>query len=104
VTDRRDVRPTRDFFEDLYRQLPAERGEDGTPSRLDFELYELVPIFDRFAIGWDDLPALIPGRGDYRVLIATGHLVHAYVVHGQLVVGGGVELVFLRIDPGPLSQ
>lgn len=100
MTARRDVRPTSDFFDDLHRQLPAERGEDGSLSRTDFELYELLAILDRFATGWEDLPPLIPGRDDYRVLIATGRLVRAYAVHGQLAADGVVELVFLRIDVG----
>jgi len=61
--------------------------------RVDFEPYELVPILNRFTTGWGDLPALIPGVDDYRVLRAGGHLAHAHVVHGQLTSAGAVELL-----------
>ncbi len=98
MTGRRDVRPTRDFYLQLDRQLPSERGPDGQPSRIDFELYELVPILERFANGWDNLPPLIPGRDDYRALVSTGHVVRALAVHGQLAPDGAIELVCLRID------
>lgn len=77
---RRDVRPTRDFFLDLDRQLPDRRGPGGEPSRTDFQTHDLLLILDRFAIGWDDLPPLIPGRDDYRVLISVGVLVPTVAV------------------------
>jgi len=64
---RRRVRATTDFFQDLDRQLPAERGSDGRPSRADFQAYELLSIVERFATGFDDLPELIPGRPQYRL-------------------------------------
>ena len=95
---RRDVRPTRDFFLDLERQLPARRGLDGQPSRTDFQTHDLLLILDRFATGWDDLPQLIPGRDDYRVLITAGVLVAVVAVEGQLASDGVVELVRLSID------
>ena len=106
---RRDVRPTRDFYLNLDRQLPAQRGPHGEPSRTDFQTHDLLMIFDRFATGWDDLPPLIPGRDDYRVLISVGVLVRAVAVEGQLAPDGVVELVRLTIDvswgededPGP---
>lgn len=69
---RRDVRFTRDFFLDLARQLPERRGLAGQPSRIDFETHDLQMIVGRFAADWDDLPELIPGRADYRVLISVG--------------------------------
>ena len=96
--ERRDIRPTRDFYLDLERQLPAERGARGEPSRTDFETYDLLLIFERFATGWDDLPRLIPGRDDYRVLISAGVLVRALSVEGQLARDGVIELVRLTID------
>ncbi len=34
--DRREVRATLDFFHDLDRQLPSERGPNGEPSTSDF--------------------------------------------------------------------
>jgi hypothetical protein len=96
--DRRDVRPTRDFYLDLDRQLPTERGPHGEPSRTDFQTYDLLLIFDRFAAGWDELPRLIPSRDDYRVLISAGVLVRALAVEGQLAPDGVIELVRLTID------
>lgn len=99
----RYVRPTRRFYSDLRRQLPPERGEDGTPSREDFELYDLVEILETFTNDWDQLPELFPGRGDYRVLIATGVLVYAYSVQAVLARDGFVELLSLEIDLEPLD-
>ncbi len=61
-------------------------------------MYELFEIIEKFATGFDDLPALIPGREDYRVLISTGLLLSAYSVVGQLAADGAVELVALELD------
>jgi hypothetical protein len=91
VTDRlRQVRPTRQFYADLHRQLSAERGEDGTPSRVDFELHDLVEILDTFARDWDRLPAMFPGRSDYRVRVTSGVMVAAYSVQAVLGRDGAV--------------
>jgi hypothetical protein len=96
---RRTVRATPAFFADLDRQLPASRGPHGVPpSRGDFQAYDLLPIVERFATGFDDLPQLIPGRPDYRVLITNGRLVLSVAVTGQLAHDGAVELVGLDID------
>lgn len=95
---RRDVRPTHDFWRDLDRHLPRERGPDGEPSRHDFQAYELVPILERFMTGWNDLPCPVPGRTDYRILITAGVLVSAITVVGQLAADGAVELVGLTVD------
>jgi hypothetical protein len=61
----------------------------------------LLRIVERFAVGFDDLPQLITGRDDYRILIVTGSLVTAFSVVGQLAPDGAVELVQLDIDTGP---
>jgi hypothetical protein len=95
---RRAVRATADFFEDLDRQLPPERGPRGEPSVNDFQVFELIRIVDRFATGFDDLPQLISGRPDYRILISTGMLVATFAVVGQLAPDGAVELIQLDID------
>jgi hypothetical protein len=95
---RREVRATLDFFYDLDRQLPSERGPNGEPSTSDFQTFELLEIVEKFAIGFDDLPALIPGRDDYRVLISTGIVVRAYTVVGQVSPDDAVELVSLELD------
>ena len=95
---RRTVRATAGFFGDLDRQLPAERGPGGEPSANDFQVFELLRIVEHFATGFDELPELIPGRPDYRVLISTGMLVQRFAVVGQLAPDGAVELVSLVID------
>ena len=59
---------TVDFFQDLDRQLPTERGPNGEPSTYDFQSFELLRIVERFATGFQDLAELIPGRSDYRIL------------------------------------
>ena len=94
------VRATSAFFEDLDRQLPAQRGANGEPSVNDFQVFELLRIVDRFASGFDGLPELIPGRPDYRIFIATGALVPMFAVVGQLSPDGAVELVQLDLDLG----
>jgi len=95
---RRRVRATPSFFADLDRQLPAERGPGGEPSTNDFQVFELLRVIERFAVGFDDLPKLIPGRDDYRVLIAVGVLVPRFSVVDQLAPDGAVELLQLDID------
>ncbi len=96
--ERRDVRATLDFFHDLDRQLPSERGPNGEPSTSDFQTFELLEIVEKFAVDFDTLPALIQGRNDYRVLIATGVVVRAYSVVGQSSPDGAIELISLDID------
>ena len=88
----------RRFFEDLDRQLPSERGPNGEPSTNDFQTYELLEIVDEFAEDFDQLPELIVGRPEYRILISTGMLVARYSVVGQLAADGAVELIKLDID------
>lgn len=96
--DRRTVRTTQQFFEDLDRQLPAERGPNGEPSIHDFQVYELLRIVEQFAVEWDTLTELIPGRLDYRIVIAAGLLVPRFAVAGQLAPDGAIELIRLRLD------
>lgn len=101
MSDRRyEVRATAAFFEDLDRQLRSERGPNGEPSTTDFQTFELIDIIERFATGFDDLPPLIPGRDDYRILVSTGPLVRIYSVIGQLRPDGAVELIALDLDLG----
>lgn len=49
TTERRAVRATARFFEDLDRQLGAERGPDGQPSTNDFQVFDLFRIVETFA-------------------------------------------------------
>jgi hypothetical protein len=101
LTDERlVVRATLAFFADLDRQLRADRGPSGEPSTNDFQAFELLEIIERFATGFWGLPELIPGRHDYRLLIAAGQLVRAFSVVGQLAPDGAVELITLDIDTG----
>jgi hypothetical protein len=95
-----EVRAAPSFFEDLDRQLRSERGPNGEPSTTDFQTFELLNIVERFRTGFDDLPELLPDRSDYRVLIATGDLIRAYTVVGQLRPDGAVELLTLELDLG----
>ncbi|MCY3635387.1 MAG: hypothetical protein OXH23_07265 [bacterium] len=96
--NRRVVRVTSDFFRDLDRALPSERGPDGQPSAIDFQSLELLRIVEQFAVSFDDLPELFSGRTHYRILIAAGMLVPRFSVVGQLAADGAVELVQLEID------
>lgn len=74
---RYQVRASASFFEDLDRQLRPERGPNGEPSTTDFQAFELLDIVERFATGFDDLPPLVPGRSDYRVLVSTAEMAAA---------------------------
>jgi hypothetical protein len=95
---RRTVRATATFFEDVDRQLPPERGPNGEPSANDFEVFELLRIVEQFATNFDELPELIPGRPDYRILISAGLLVAHFAVIAQLASDGAVELIQLHVD------
>jgi len=88
---RRIARATADFFQDLDRQLRPERGPDGEPSANDFQVFELIRIVDRFATEFDELPELIPGRPDYRLLISNRDA-------GRFAADGAVELGQLDLD------
>lgn len=95
---RRAVRTTSSFFEDLDQQLSGERGPNGEPSAHDFLVLELLRIVELFATAFDDLPPLIPGRSDYRILITSGVLVARLSVVGQLVTDDEIELIELDVD------
>lgn len=97
---RRVVRATPEFFDELDSQLPADRSEH-TPSRSDFQAYDLLPIIDRFATGWDDLPDMYPGMSHYRVVVVTGRVVPAVSVLGRLRADGSIELIGIDIDLTP---
>ncbi len=98
---RRPVRATSAFFDDLEAQLGAERGPRGEPSVNDFQTFELLRIVEVFATGFEDLPELIEGRAEYRLLISTGLLVSRFSVLGQLASDGAVELISLELDLEP---
>lgn len=48
---RREVRATLDFFRDLDRQLPVERGPNDEPSTSDFQTFELLEIVEKSPSG-----------------------------------------------------
>ena len=98
TAERRTVRTTQSFFVDLDRQLPSERGPNGEPSAHDFQVFELLRIVEVFATAFDDLPTLIRGRDDYRILITTGIFVSRLAVVGQLVSDNAIELIELDLD------
>ena len=98
TAQRRNVRATTTFFEDLDAQLGPERGPNGEPSAHDFQVFELLRIVEVFATRFDGLPELIAGRPQYRVLIGAGVLVPHFAVVGQLAADGAVELVELELD------
>ena len=52
----------------------------------------------KFAAGFNELPAVIPGRGDYRILMSISRVVRAYTVVGEAGADGAVELVSLVLD------
>lgn len=94
---RRAVRATTSFFDDLDRQIPSERGPPVNPQPMTSRSSKLIRIVDRFATGLDDLPELIPGRSDYRILISAEMIVALFAVVGQVAHYGAVELVQLDI-------
>ena len=98
TSDRRVVRATSSFFDDLDRQLGDERGLNGEPSATDFQVHDLFEIVERFATDFDNLPEAFAGRTDYRVLVTTGVLVRAVSVMGQLMSDEAIELLMIDLD------
>lgn len=65
----------------------------------EFASTDLLDVVETFATRWDDLPATIPGRWDYRTLMTRGRLAYAVAVSGQLSpVDGAIELTGITID------
>lgn len=95
--ERRVVRVTPSFFDQLDRQLRPDRGPEGQPSAADFVVMELPDIVERFATGFNRLPT-IEGLEGARMLIAPGLLVRAYVVYGVLAEHGVVELIAISLE------
>jgi hypothetical protein len=98
VTPRRPVRVDPHFFSELDAQLGDTRGPNGEPSASDFLLIDLPSIADTFAEQFDELPPMYRDREDYRYLVATGRLVAAAVVVGQLVADGSIVLFSVDLD------
>lgn len=98
LTERRTVRVDAQFFDELDSQLDEDRGPSGEPSSSDFLLIDLPPIAEAFAEGFESLPMLYSERTDYRYLVATGRLVAAALIVGQLTPDGTVALVSIELD------
>ena len=63
-------------------------------------MFDLFRIVETFATQFDELPELLPGRTDYRIVIGVGVVVARFAVIGQLAREPAVELVQLDIDKG----
>lgn len=70
------------------------------PVHTDFLEYELPSIREIFSTRFEELSTPIPGRSDYRILIASGNVVRAYSVIGQLAPNGTVEILQLDLELG----
>ena len=92
--DRRVVRVADAFFE----QLDADRGPGGEPSATDFLVLDLPVIVEHFATDFEDLPEIIDGVPQARMLIATGRLVRAFAVYGLLASDGSIDLIGVELD------
>ncbi len=91
------VRVDPSFFDQLDDQLPAERGPNGEPCVADFLLVDLTQIAESFAASFEQLIQPIPGRPDYRSVVASGFVVARVFVTGQLN-GDEVALMSVRFD------
>lgn len=98
AADRRVVRVSAGFFDQLDALLGSERGPSGEPSAADFVVIELPAVVERFATDFDGLPEIINGAPAGRVLIAAGLLVQAFAVYGIFMTDGAIELVGITID------
>lgn len=97
--DRRVVRVTQAFFDQLDQQLGPARGDAGEPSATDFLVMDLPVIVDRFATGFDDLPEAVSGVSAVRALVLPGKLVRALVAYGVLADDPSIEVVAIDLDP-----
>lgn len=92
MIDRRVVRVSADFFDQLDRQFRPDRG----PANL--IVVDLPAIVERFATAFEALPEAVEGVPDARVVVGTGQVVRAFVVYGLLLTDGAVELLGVDID------
>ena len=99
MNDRRNVRVTDRFFQDLDDLLPAERTAQGTPSATDFLLYEIPRLIERLAIDFEINTIPVDGAPELRVLITSGILVAFIAAYATLATDGAIDLVGLEIEP-----
>ena len=94
MTERRVVRVTDAFFEQLDDALGVDRGPNGEPSASDFIVLELPPIVERFATDFEGLPEIVEGVPAGRMLIASGVLEQADVaVFGLATSDTTIDLI-----------
>ena len=94
---KRLVRVVDDLYEDRDLQLETLRGPNGEPSRFDFIRFDLVDIMETVAANFDQLPEIIPGRPDCRLLATKGRLASEVAVVGKLSPDGVIDLVQLDL-------
>ena len=99
MTEWREVRVTATLLEELDRQLGSERGPNGEPSATDFLVMDLPGIVEKFATSFETLPLIAPGFPSARMLVSTGVVVRAVVIHGVELTDGSIELVGIEIEP-----
>lgn len=94
------VYPHRDFYNDLYRQLDAQRGV--LPSRDEFLEGDLYALGTHVADVWEQAPEIIPGRADYRLVEYTDITGARYAVTVWLNrVGRVLVMRHVEITPMP---
>ena len=69
AAERRTVRVSPAAFDQLDSQLPQDRGPSGEASVGDFIVLELPAVVERFASSFDDLPEILEGPREVRILI-----------------------------------
>ena len=92
------TRPDIDF--PLLMKVPRI-GEGDDPAAIEEALAlatRAVMLDPQSDSAWDTLAELIPGRPDYRIVLAAGLLVPRIAVAGQLAPDGAIELIRLRLD------
>ena len=86
------------FFDDLDRQLPAERHVSGAPSAMDFLLYELPTIRDLLAADFEAITTAVGGRDPLRLYLGTGTLVRAVALYCVRAADDHIDVVGLELD------
>lgn len=95
---RRAVRVSESFFEQLDVLLPADRGPGGEPSATDFLVIDLPAVVDQIATTFDDLPEVIEGVPSARMLISTGRLVRYFAVYCLEATDGSIDLIGIDVE------
>ena len=100
----RVVRFERSFFDDLDRQLPAERSSVGQPSATDFLLHDVPRLRDRLAEDFEGNTLPVEGHRPIRVLIAAGSLVSSIALYAYVDRSDTVAVIALDVEPFPTGQ